>query len=101
MSVLKRLKKELKNYNEKPIPYTGVEPCDDNFHLWNCVIEIKDEENSQSCPLHFLVEFPPEYPQKYTKSIVATPSYVRGFIEAELILLFACFCSMGGWIKEP
>lgn len=64
MSVLKRLKKELKNYNEKPIPYTGVEPCDDNFHLWNCVIEIKDEENSQSCPLHFLVEFPPEYPQK-------------------------------------
>ena len=64
MSVMKRLKKELKAYQAKPVPFTGVEPSETDFHLWNCIIQITDDENSTSFPIHFMVEFPPEYPQK-------------------------------------
>ena len=70
MSVLnKRLMKELKAFQSKPVDNCMVEPREDNFTLWDCVINAKIEGKGNGkgvveCPLHFLVQFPPEYPSK-------------------------------------
>lgn len=65
-----RLIKELKAFQEKPVANCGLEPREDNFNLWDAVIEVHVTKKTTfgpkdvSFPLHFLVEFPDEYPAK-------------------------------------
>jgi len=62
----KRLIKEFKAFQSKPISNCGIAPREENFRLWDCVIQVKLESEGEliEFPLHFLTEFPPEYPNK-------------------------------------
>ena len=63
---LNRLKKDLKKIRDSPIHGCGVEPREDNFFLWDGVIELDftlaDDGKGCTIPMHFLIEFPDNYP---------------------------------------
>jgi len=63
----KRLLADLKRLQQEPIPLAAAQPCSDqDLTLWDGVVGIEMEVTHLGCitvPLHFLIDFPPEYPQ--------------------------------------
>ena len=62
-ALIKRLKRELDSFTANPVPFCGVEPREDDFSLWDCVMELQ-LPHGRKCPLAFLVHFTHEYPSK-------------------------------------
>jgi ubiquitin-protein ligase len=62
----KRLLADLKRLQEEPIPLAAASPCSDaDLTLWNGVIGVEMEITHIGCvtvPLHFLIDFPSDYP---------------------------------------
>jgi ubiquitin-protein ligase len=63
----KRLLKDLKHLLEEPIPLAAARPCsDEDLTLWDGVVGVEMEVTHFGCvtvPLHFLIDFPADYPQ--------------------------------------
>jgi len=63
----RRLLADLKRLQEEPIPLASAQPCSDqDLSLWNGVIGVDMEVTHFGCvtvPLHFLIDFPFDYPQ--------------------------------------
>jgi len=63
----KRLLADLKRLEEDPIPLAAARPCSDSdLTLWDGVIGVEMEVTHMgriTVPLHFLIDFPADYPQ--------------------------------------
>jgi ubiquitin-protein ligase len=63
----RRLLKDLKNLLAEPIPLAAAQPCSDqDLTLWDGVVGVEMEVThigSVTVPLHFLIDFPGDYPQ--------------------------------------
>jgi len=63
----RRLMMDLKRLQEEPLPLATAAPCSDaDLTLWNGVIGVNMElthYGSITVPLHFLIDFPSDYPQ--------------------------------------
>jgi len=63
----KRLLADLKRLHEEPVPLAAAAPCSDaDLSLWNGIIGINMEVThfgTITVPLHFLIDFPSDYPQ--------------------------------------
>merc|ERR1719436_215926 len=63
----RRLLADLKRLQEEPVPLAAAQPCDDkDLTLWDGVIGAEMEVTHFGCvtvPLHFLIDFPFDYPQ--------------------------------------
>jgi len=63
----KRLMADLKRLHEEPIPFAAAQPCSDqDITLWDGVIGVEMDVTHIGCvtvPLHFLIDFPFDYPQ--------------------------------------
>eukprot|EP00930_Biecheleria_cincta_P061019 TRINITY_DN4658_c0_g1_i3.p1 TRINITY_DN4658_c0_g1~~TRINITY_DN4658_c0_g1_i3.p1 ORF type:complete len:605 (-),score=120.13 TRINITY_DN4658_c0_g1_i3:350-2164(-) len=62
----RRLLQDLKKLQEEPIPLAAAEPCTDDLTLWNGIIGVEMEIpvfGLITVPLHFLIDFPADYPQ--------------------------------------
>jgi ubiquitin-protein ligase len=63
----RRLLKDLKHLLEEPIPLAAARPCSDqDFTLWDGVVGVEMEVTHMgrvTVPLHFLIDFPVDYPQ--------------------------------------
>jgi len=65
-STQRRLLQDLKKLKEEPIPLAAAEPCEDDLTLWNGIIGVDMEIpifGLITVPLHFLIDFPADYPQ--------------------------------------
>eukprot|EP00434_Breviolum_minutum_P033586 symbB.v1.2.029722.t2/scaffold3287.1/size59763/9 len=61
----KRVMSDLKHLQEEPIPLAAAAPCSDDLSLWNGIIGTQMEVTHLgfvTVPLHFLIEFPCDYP---------------------------------------
>jgi len=57
---------DLKKLKEEPIPLAAAEPCENDLTLWNGIIGVDMEIpvfGLITVPLHFLIDFPADYPQ--------------------------------------
>merc|ERR1719174_3638880 len=58
---------DLKRLHEEPIPFAAAQPCSDqDITLWDGVIGVEMEITHMghvTVPLHFLIDFPADYPQ--------------------------------------
>jgi ubiquitin-protein ligase len=76
----KRLLTDLKRLHEEPIPCAAAQPCSDqDITLWDGVIGVEMDVTHIGCvtvPLHFLIDFPFDYPQSApnigSRSILST-----------------------------
>lgn len=63
----KRLLADLKRLHEEPVPLAAAQPCcDKDLTLWDGVIGVEMDVTHIGCvtvPLHFLIDFPYDYPQ--------------------------------------
>jgi len=63
----RRLMADLKRLQEEPIPLAAAQPCSDqDLTLWDGVIGVEMDVTHFGCvtvPLHFLIDFPADYPQ--------------------------------------
>lgn len=63
----RRLLADLKRLQEEPIPLAAAQPCsDEDMTLWDGVIGVEMDVTSigsVTVPLHFLIDFPVDYPQ--------------------------------------
>jgi len=63
----RRLLSDLKRLQEEPIPLASAQPCSDqDLSLWDGVVGVEMEVTHFGCvtvPLHFLIDFPRDYPQ--------------------------------------
>lgn len=63
----RRLLKDLKQLHEEPIPLAAARPCSDqDLTLWDGTIGVEMQVTHIGCvtvPLHFLIDFPADYPQ--------------------------------------
>jgi len=63
----KRLLLDLKRLSEEPVPLAAAAPCSDSdLTLWNGIIGINmhvTHFGTITVPLHFLIDFPSDYPQ--------------------------------------
>merc|ERR1740138_588278 len=63
----RRLLADLKRLQEEPIPLAAAQPCcDHDITLWDGVVGVEMEVThfgSVTVPLHFLIDFPADYPQ--------------------------------------
>merc|ERR1719182_991415 len=63
----RRLLADLKRLQEEPIPLAAAQPCSDqDLTLWDGVIGVEMDVTHFGCvtvPLHFLIDFPANYPQ--------------------------------------
>jgi len=62
----RRLLQDLKKLKEEPIPLAAAEPCKDDLTLWNGIIGVEMDIpvfGLITVPLHFLIDFPADYPQ--------------------------------------
>jgi ubiquitin-protein ligase len=63
----RRLLADLKRLQEEPIPLAAAQPCsDEDLTLWDGVVGVEMEVTHFGCvtvPLHFLIDFPGDYPQ--------------------------------------
>merc|ERR1719230_577483 len=62
----KRLLADLKRLHDEPIPLAAASPCSDSdLTLWNGIIGVEMDVTHIGCvtlPLHFLIDFPYDYP---------------------------------------
>lgn len=66
----KRILSDLKHLQEEPIPLAAAAPCSDDISLWNGIIGAQMEVTNigfVTVPLHFLIEFPCDYPSSAPK----------------------------------
>ena len=66
----KRILSDLKHLQEEPIPLAAAAPCSDDISLWNGIIGTQMEVTHigfVTVPLHFLIEFPCDYPSSAPK----------------------------------
>lgn len=63
----RRLLADLKRLQEEPIPLAAAQPCSDkDLSLWDGVVGVEMEIThfgTVTVPLHFLIDFPQDYPQ--------------------------------------
>jgi len=63
----RRLLSDLKHLQEEPIPLAAAKPCtDQDLTLWDGMVGVEMEVTHIGCvtvPLHFLIDFPIDYPQ--------------------------------------
>eukprot|EP00929_Paragymnodinium_shiwhaense_P039282 TRINITY_DN2065_c0_g1_i2.p1 TRINITY_DN2065_c0_g1~~TRINITY_DN2065_c0_g1_i2.p1 ORF type:complete len:614 (-),score=143.84 TRINITY_DN2065_c0_g1_i2:327-2168(-) len=67
LAARRRLLADLKKLQEEPIPLAAAQPCSDaDITLWNGVIGVELDVThigTVTVPLHFLIDFPYNYPQ--------------------------------------
>jgi len=66
----KRILSDLKHLQEEPIPLAAAAPADDDLSLWNGIIGTQMEVTHigfVTVPLHFLIDFPCDYPSSAPK----------------------------------
>ncbi|CAJ1342892.1 unnamed protein product [Effrenium voratum] len=66
----KRIQSDLKRLQEEPIPLAAASPASDDLSLWNGVVGTQMEVTHIGCvtvPLHFLIDFPCDYPASAPK----------------------------------
>ena len=62
---MKRLAKDLKNLIKEPLVGANAQPRDEDLSLWDATIKCPlshPQRGEIFVPLHFLIEFPPDYP---------------------------------------
>ncbi|CAJ1339114.1 unnamed protein product [Effrenium voratum] len=66
----KRIQSDLKRLQEEPIPLAAASPASDDLSFWNGVVGTQMEVTHIGCvtvPLHFLIDFPCDYPASAPK----------------------------------
>merc|ERR1712178_605948 len=67
MGTQRRLLADLKRLQQDPIPLAAAQPCsDEDLTLWDGVVGVEMEVThfgTVTVPLHFLIDFPADYPQ--------------------------------------
>ena len=66
----KRIMSDLKHLQEEPIPLAAAAPCSNDLSLWNGIIGTQMEVTNMgfiTVPLHFLIDFPCDYPTSAPK----------------------------------
>eukprot|EP00029_Vermamoeba_vermiformis_P007146 TRINITY_DN2_c0_g1_i1.p1 TRINITY_DN2_c0_g1~~TRINITY_DN2_c0_g1_i1.p1 ORF type:complete len:150 (-),score=59.27 TRINITY_DN2_c0_g1_i1:69-518(-) len=71
----KRLQKEFKELQEKPLPWATTALVDDNLHKWKCTIEGPENSPYEKGIFTVTLEIPPEYPFKPPKVTFLTKTY--------------------------
>lgn len=65
-NVLKRIKKDYTDLIKEPVINAGAKPREDDLTFWDAVILVEvtnSDKKLEKVPLHFLIEFPQDYPQ--------------------------------------
>jgi ubiquitin-protein ligase len=61
-SINKRLIKELESIKNGKNDGITVVPTEENFHVWNCIIDLKLPSETDYFPVHLVIVFPRTYP---------------------------------------
>ncbi|CAA7265440.1 unnamed protein product [Cyclocybe aegerita] len=72
MTAARRIQKELKDINEKPLPGLSVEVKDDNMFEWKCSIKADSDSPYKNGTFHFNLSLPPNYPFKAPTALQVT-----------------------------
>ncbi|KAH7889251.1 ubiquitin-conjugating enzyme [Phlebopus sp. FC_14] len=81
MTALRRIQKELKDINERPIDGISVEPAEDNLFVWNCTVKGTSESPYKNGTFRFRIELPTNFPFKAPTVIFQTKVYHPGINE--------------------
>lgn len=78
MTALRRICKELSDINEKPIEGISVDPNEDNYFEWNCILRGAVEGPYKGGTFRFKLTLPPSFPFKAPSVVFQTKIYHPG-----------------------
>ncbi|KZV71778.1 ubiquitin-conjugating enzyme [Peniophora sp. CONT] len=81
MTALRRIQKELRDINNKPITGVSVSPVDDNLFVWNCAIKADPDSPYKGGTYKFKLEIPENFPFKAPAVTFQTKIYHPGINE--------------------
>ncbi|KAF9036677.1 ubiquitin-conjugating enzyme [Panaeolus papilionaceus] len=81
MTAIRRIQKELKDINLKPISGLSVEAKDDNLFEWKCSIKANSDSPYKNGTFHFTMILPDNFPFKPPTVTFSTKVYHPGINE--------------------
>ncbi|KAA1471321.1 ubiquitin-conjugating enzyme [Dentipellis sp. KUC8613] len=81
MTALRRIQKELRDLNSKPLDGVEVDPNEDNLFLWNCLVKAAPDSPYKGGTFRFKLELPDNYPFKAPTVTFITKIYHPGINE--------------------